>query len=155
MILAVAAFYYTKVENSLWVEDKQMLLATNSDPAYGAFLNQLQKECPYYEPNGARYRGCLTNLLLERGNEVNEYYDNLIADLRANVDPEFLTARETFTDHLAKLNRTWLTYRDQFCMAQADQYWGGSNQGGFYNTCRLYETEKYRLLLEGFREEWI
>ena len=142
-------------QNALLVEDQQIFLSTEVDLSYDDFLQSLEQDCPYYEPNGFRYRECLLTLLEKREQEIDEYQVNLIHDLQANTDPQFLTARQTFITHLEELGSMWKPYRDTLCMTQADKNWGGSNQGGFFNTCRLYETEKYRLLLQNFRDEWV
>jgi uncharacterized protein YecT (DUF1311 family) len=123
--------------------------------SYGDFLKELERDCSDYEPNGAQYRECLLNLVEQRSNEIAEQYGQLITDLDANTDPEFLTARQTFKQDLAELYATWQTYRDQYCVVQADGYWGGSDQGGEFNRCRLYETEQYSRMLQDLREEWI
>lgn len=133
---------------------KQNRLSADIDLSYNNFLKTLENDCPYYEPNGARYRECLANLLAKRDKEVSDYLGRFILDLQADTDTEFLTARQTFVVDLAQLSSTWLTYRDQLCTVQADAYWGGSDQGGELNRCRLYETERFHRLLQNLRSEW-
>ncbi|OGG72841.1 hypothetical protein A3A38_02635 [Candidatus Kaiserbacteria bacterium RIFCSPLOWO2_01_FULL_53_17] len=159
IVAAVATAYYFSTteqpQNDLLATDKQIFLSTEVSLSYNDFLKDLEQDCPYYEPNGLRYRECLLTLLEKREQEIDEYQVNLIHDLQANTDPQFLTARQTFISHLEELGGMWKPYRDTLCMTQADKNWGGSNQGGFFNTCRLYETTKHQILLANFRDEWV
>ena len=157
IILAIgigAYFWYQPAPDSSPSKDEMTFLSTEINLSYDDFLKDLERTCPYYEPNGVQYRDCLLTLLEKREQEVDAYQADLIRGLQANTDSEFLTARQTFIMHLKELNTMWGSYRDTLCMTKADENWGGSNQGGFFNTCRLYETEKYQLLLANFRDVW-
>lgn len=134
---------------------KQNQPSAESNLSYNDFQQDLENDCPYYEPSGVAYRGCLVDLLAKRDKEVSEYLGRFVMDLRADASPEFLTARQTFVTDLGKFNDPWLTYRDQLCTVQADLYWGGSDQGGELNRCRLYETERFYRLLQNLRSEWL
>lgn len=158
VVLAVGIgtyFWYQLTPSSSSTVDELTFLSTEVSLSYNDFLKGLERDCPYYEPNGARYRECLVTLLEKRDQEVDKYQADLIRDIKAITDSEFQTARQTFIVDLARLNNTWLTYRDQLCTVQADLYWGGSDQGGELNRCRLFETARYRLLLENLRNEWM
>lgn len=156
LVVGSGAFAVNHIkQNQLPVEDERTLLPTEIGLSYNDFLTDLEKDCPYYEPSGVQYRECLVNLLAQREREVGEYQADLISDIQASTNPEFITARKTFVTHLEELERTWKPYRDQLCIATFDSMWGGSNQGGAMNTCRLYETERYYRLLQNLRSEWI
>jgi len=155
IIGAVAFVLYKPTADSLPTADEPVYLSAEADLSYNDFLDDLEKDCPYYEPNGFRYRECLADLLATRDKEASEYLGHFISDLQANTDPEFLTARQTFIVDLTRLSSTWRTYRDQICTVQADLYWGGSDQGGELNRCRLYETERFHRLVQNLRSEWV
>lgn len=134
---------------------RQNQLAVDIDLSYNNFLKGLENDCPYYEPSGVAYRECLVDLLAKRDKEVSEYLGRFVTGLQADTSPEFLIARQTVIADLAQLSNTWLTYRDQLCTVQADVYWGGSDQGGELNRCRLYETGRFHRLLQNLRTEWV
>ena len=160
-ILAVLAIgigayiWYQSTPSSSPTADELTLLSTEVDLSYNDFLKGLERDCPYYEPNGVRYRECLVTLLEKRDQEVDKYQADLIRDIQAITDSEFQTARHTFVTHLEELGNMWKPYRDQLCITTFDSMWGGSNQAGAMNTCRLYETERYMQLLKKLRTEWI
>lgn len=156
IVIGVVAFVVLKYpENTLLADEKLVSPSTEIDLSYNDFQQDLENDCPYYEPSGVAYRGCLVDLLAKRDKEVSEYLGRFVMDLRADASPEFLTARQTFIADLGKFNDTWLTYRDQLCTVEADLYWGGSDQGGELNRCRLYEIEGFYRLLQNLRSEWL
>ena len=155
LIVTAAVFYYSGGPGYVQAKYAEMFPPAHTDTAYEAFHKDLEKDCPYYEPNGFRYRECLSKLFGQRSKELADTYGQLYTDLNSITDPEHLTARDTFKKDLVKLSFEWLTYSDYVCKAQADKYWGGSDQGGEFNRCRLYEIEKFRQQLEQFREDWL
>lgn len=158
VILAIGIgtyFWYQRTPSSSPTVDEPTFLSTEVSLSYNDFLQDLEQHCPYYEPNGAQYRECLVNLLTMREQELDEYQVDLIRDIQTITDSEFQTARQTFVSHLEELGQMWKPYRDQLCIAHADSLWGGSDQGGEFNRCRLYETERYQHLLGNLRNEWI
>ena len=156
IVVGVIAFVVLKYpENTLLADEKLASPSIGIDLSYAGFLKDIEKECPYYEPSGAAYRDCLVDLLTKRDKEVSGYLGRFVMDLQADTSTEFLTARQTFVTDLGKFSDTWLTYRDQLCTVQADAYWGGSDQGGELNRCRLYETERFYRLLQNLRSEWV
>jgi len=160
-ILAVLAIgigayvWYQSTPSISPTADELTFLSTEVDLSYNDFLKGLERDCPYYEPNGAQYRECLVNLLATREQEADQYQADLVRDVQAGTDSEFQTARQTFVSHLEELDTMWKPYRDQLCITTFDSMWGGSNQGGAMNTCRLYETARYTQLLQKLRAEWI
>lgn len=146
LVVGIAAFAVSHI--------KQNRLSADIDLSYNDFLKILENDCPYYEPSGVAYRNCLVDLLAKRDKEVSEYLGHFALDLQADTSPEFLTARQTVIADLGKFSDTWLSYRNQLCTVQADAYWGGSDQGGELNRCRLYETERFYRLLQNLRSEW-
>lgn len=155
IIAAAAAFYYSGGSGYVKAKYAEMFPPAHIDTEYEAFRKGLDKDCPYYEPNGFRYRECLTDLLNKRNREVADTYGQLYTDLNTITDPELVSARDAFKKDLMKLSFEWITYSDYLCKAQADRYWGGSDQGGELSRCKLYETEKYMTQLKQFREDWL
>ncbi len=156
LIVGIGAYFWYQPEpsNSPSV-DELTFLSTETNLSYNDFLDNLEQHCPYYEPNGVQYRECLFNLLTQREQEADRYQADLIRNIQAITDPEFLTARQTFVSHLRELGSMWKPYRDQLCLTPFDSMWGGSNQGGANNTCRLYETARYLQLLQKLEAEWL
>ena len=154
LVLIIAAAHYFDAEGYIRAK-YQEFFPPNTELTFTEFRKDLEEECPYYEPNGAAYRECLADLLTKLQQEVFMYQLDLNRSLSNDTREEFATARETFIQDLRLLGDSWAVYREQLCKAVADGYWGGSDQGGELNRCRLYETEKYRRLLVDFRETWV
>lgn len=156
-----------KFKEYLRTSGTDFVLSKESDfPTYEDFLKDLEKTCPYYEPDGVSYRECLYNLLEEKDKKAISVSSDLVKDVgivisekKMNPDGiDFDTAyfgEQYFLASFAELRKSWGSYRDGLCEADHATSFAGSNTSGFVMTCKLYETEKYILKLIGYRYSWV
>ncbi|MCX6715659.1 MAG: hypothetical protein NT077_01420 [Candidatus Taylorbacteria bacterium] len=142
-----------------------MLRSDTVTPTYKDFLNNdLQKACPFYEPSGVKYRDCLVNLLGNREKAVDQAYSGIVRDIQSLHEKNVASSsagedllwpeRQYFLDNLAVLYKTWKPYRDALCNTELSATWGGSNQSGYINTCKLYQTAVFEAKLLGWKKDW-
>lgn len=143
-----------------------MLSKEQNLPTYENYLADLEKTCPYYEPDGASYRECLYNLLAKRDERTNAISDDLVKDIQVIVAEKKMNPDEMdfdsayfgeqyFLESFAELRKSWRSYRDGLCEADYATSFSGSNTSGFIMTCKLYEIEKYVIRLIGYRYNWV
>ncbi len=126
---------------------KILLSTSGEEVTYRDFLNDLEKVCPYYVPSGVAYRDCLANLLIKKENAVGDMYDEILAAKKKDLaDPKwdaFVAVNQNFITNIIKLHSIWKPYRDALCDAQLSSAYGGSNESGMINTCKIYQTDLY------------
>ena len=143
-----------------------MLSKEQNLPTYENYLADLEKTCPYYEPDGVSYRDCLYNLLEERDKRAGTISDNLVKDIQIVISEKKTNTGEIdfdsayfgeqyFLESFTELQKSWKSYRDALCEADYATSFSGSNTSGFITTCKLYETEKYIVRLIGYRYNWV
>lgn len=143
-----------------------MLSKEQNLPTYETFLKDLEKICPYYEPDGSSYRECLYNLLEKKDKKVISVSNDLVKDveiviLEKKTNPDEMDpytsyfGEQYFLTSFAELQKSWKSYRNSLCEADHSTSFDGSNIGGFIVTCKLYETEKYTKRLIGYRYDWV
>lgn len=143
-----------------------MLSKEQNLPAYENYLKDLEKTCPYYEPNGVSYRDCLYNLLEKRDKRTDIISNDLVKDIQIVISEKKTNTGEIdfdsayfgeqyFLESFAELQKSWKSYRDALCEADYATSFAGSNTVGFIMTCKLYETEKYVVRLIGYRYNWV
>lgn len=88
------------------------------------------ERCPYYEPDGFRYKICLNDLLEEQEKILFEQY-NLLIETNPEVQKELSSSREL-----------WLEHRDLMCKI-ANYNKGGTSHSVFVWFCKINETTDY------------
>ncbi len=146
----------------MFTTDKDILEETDAFlPTYEDFLNDLQKTCPYYQPNGVEYRDCIAGLLSKDEKMADDYSNELVKDEQIIIDEYKAEGRittapeESFLASLRDLQRTWKPYRDALCLTELSVSLEGSNYSGLANTCKLHETALYYGRLQDFWHVWI
>ncbi len=146
----------------MFTTDKDILEETDAFlPTYEEFLTDLQKTCPYYEPNGVEYRDCIAGLLSKSEKTVTDYSNELAKDEQIIIDEYKAEGRittlpeESFLASLRDLQRTWKPYRDALCLTELSVSIEGTNYSGMTNTCKLHETMLYYGRLQDFWHVWI
>lgn len=115
---------------------KEMLYVTEPPdiPTYRAYVDLLDKDCPYYQPGGFQYRECLATLLKKKDKTAESLYLDWVKEAGAN---------NNLIMAISRLHKSWKEYRDSLCDMEIADTKGGSNESGFLNTCKLYQTEIY------------
>ncbi len=126
---------------------KILLSSHGEDVKYADFLKNLDKICPYYIPSGIEYRDCLANLLVKKEKVAEDLYNEILTIAQGVSEvPETdmqIAQRKDFIKSFKELHTAWKPYRDALCATQLSVAYGGSNQSGMVNTCKIYQTQLY------------
>lgn len=128
---------------------------------YKEFFDEIEKQCPYYQSDGATYRACLFDLFAEYEKAADSIAADLIKDTNiviAEIETnpkEYPPAHRDFLNRFIALNKMWRSYRDALCLTNHAINWSGSNYDGILTLCKLYETYKYINFMLDRREEWV
>ncbi|HEY9583835.1 MAG TPA: hypothetical protein VJI66_02635 [Candidatus Paceibacterota bacterium] len=132
-------------------------------PLYEDFLNDLQEICPFYKPNAITYRDCLVSRLKDREKLIKKIYEDMVINVKiindemvsADNADEITEPRQDFINNLTILYQSWKSYRNALCGTELSKTWGGSNQSGYINVCKLYQSEIFMIRLLDYRYEWV
>ena len=164
--------YFKKTGADLNNSDNDLLISR--DKINTDFFKELDKKCPYYEPDGASYRDCLDKLVATQDKSIDAIFADINSDvkiilaeykaadketshptLKQMADMEYSGTSADFLEQMAELKRTWRPYRDALCRAEYSINGFGSDYTGMVATCMLYETDKTSRKVLSLRYDWI
>jgi len=124
---------------------------------------RVQEKCPYYKPDGARYRGCLYEVLDQSDAKATQEYNALLKDLKIVMAEAFARSGDelinspakAFLESVPKFQASWKSYKDAYCEVDNAIFWGGSDQGGMIAMCLIYMDEVQLAKYASFRRDWV
>jgi hypothetical protein len=133
----------------------------SQDKSNADYIKDIDKECPYYKPDGATYRECLENLLVRQDKITNAIFADIKNDLKIVIneqqesDPGFESLANDFMEYLGKLSKSWQPHIESLCRSKYAINGFGSNYAGMVNTCQLYQASILNDELLSMRYDWI
>jgi len=125
-----------------------------------SFDVELEKICPYYEPDGVSYKKCLYELKDKRMSELEVEFNRTINKLQTykefESDPFFFSPYmyKQLIESLQKYKKIWWPFSEAKCEIENTDSIYGSGHSGFLMTCELREIYNFMKFLEDIYESY-
>lgn len=142
-------------------KDKSESFLVNVLIGSDVFLSEIEKLCPFYEPDGITYKECLSDLFNMQELALNQQFKKLLIDLDnskiANEKSGLSSLSymyEYLIQDLKEYNKLWKPYISTICSLENTGSINGTGYSAFLMTCKLNEIRKISLMMSEIDEDY-